>query len=170
MLGVLVGFICLSAVASIAGIYFKILPPSLISQLPFLNQLIVQKNVEAPSVDGNQQNNVIDQGSSVNASVNDASSAASAVSANGNKTNNPDIKSAVKSNNISKVSRVYSDMKPEEAVGIFNGLDDQTVVALLQKMNEDQAAKILARMDAQRAGILSKELLQYKNNNNLSSN
>lgn len=56
---------------------------------------------------------------------------------------------------ISKLSRLYGGMKPEEAVPILNQLDDTTVLGILGKMEEEQVSKILAQMDPQRAARLT---------------
>jgi flagellar motility protein MotE (MotC chaperone) len=61
-------------------------------------------------------------------------------------------------------------MKPEEAVAILNNLDNPTIITVLQKMDEGQAAKILALMNPQRAAVLSKTLLQYHSESNLNTN
>ena len=50
-------------------------------------------------------------------------------------------------------------MKPEEAVPILTQLDDSTVVAVLNKMEEDQAAKILAQFDPAKAAQISQAML-----------
>ncbi len=59
---------------------------------------------------------------------------------------------------ISKLARLYSNMKPEEAVPILNQLDDDTVVAILSRMEEDQAAKIITQFDARRAALLTTKM------------
>ena len=63
---------------------------------------------------------------------------------------------------LSKTARIYSGMKPEEAVQILDNVEDDTVVELLRKMDEQQAAKILALMDSSRAAVLSRKLLLAK--------
>lgn len=61
---------------------------------------------------------------------------------------------------ISKLSRIYAAMKPEEAAGIITQLDDDTVVAVLSKMEEEQAAKILALTDSATAARISQRMLK----------
>lgn len=63
---------------------------------------------------------------------------------------------------ISKLARLYGEMKPDEAVPILNQLDDPTVIAILSKMEDDQVAKILAQMDAGRAARLTQDMLKGK--------
>ncbi|EAX48663.1 hypothetical protein TcarDRAFT_2135 [Thermosinus carboxydivorans Nor1] len=62
----------------------------------------------------------------------------------------------------SKLARLYTNMKPEEAANILNQLDDSIVLAILNKMEEDQAAKILATFDAGRAARLTEAMLKKK--------
>lgn len=60
---------------------------------------------------------------------------------------------------ISKLARLYGGMKPAEAVSIMQELDNYTVLAILGKMEEEQAARILALFDAKRAARLSEDIL-----------
>lgn len=68
-------------------------------------------------------------------------------------------KQAQETKNISKLARLYGNMKPEEAVPILTQLDDPTVVVILNKMEEDQAAKILAQFDPAKAAQISQAML-----------
>ena len=63
---------------------------------------------------------------------------------------------------ISKLARLYGEMKPDEAVPILNQLDDPTVISILSKMEDDQVAKILSQMDAKRAARLTQDMLKGK--------
>jgi flagellar protein FlbB len=63
---------------------------------------------------------------------------------------------------ISKVAKLYGDMKPDEAVAIMAQLDNDTVLAILNKMEEEQVAKILALFDPKRSANLTKEMLKGK--------
>lgn len=63
---------------------------------------------------------------------------------------------------ISKLARLYGEMKPDEAVPILNQLDDPTVISILNKMEDDQVAKILSQMDAKRAARLTQDMLKGK--------
>lgn len=60
--------------------------------------------------------------------------------------------------NISRLARLYGNMKPEEAAPIMKELDDDLVVTLLRKMEDEQAAKILSAMEPQRAARLTRLL------------
>jgi len=156
--------ICLGMVGGAAGIYFKIFPADIISQISPGGIGSGSQNTKDQSANARQEADPeLQQNSEVQAEAGPAP-------INGSKSNLGDIRAVSSSNNISKLARVYSVMKPEEAVAILNGLDNKTIVAILQKMNEDQAAKILARMDSQQAGSLSRDLLQYKTGNNIKSN
>lgn len=58
--------------------------------------------------------------------------------------------------NISRLARLYGNMKAEEAAPIMRELDDELVVAILRKLEDEQAAKILSALDPQRAARLSR--------------
>jgi hypothetical protein len=79
--------------------------------------------------------------------------------------NAPDIaklakqKQAQETKKISKLARLYGSMKPEEAIPILTQLDDATIVAVLNKMEEDQAGKILAGFDPAKAAEISQAML-----------
>jgi flagellar protein FlbB len=68
-------------------------------------------------------------------------------------------KQAQETKKISKLARLYGNMKPAEAVPILTQLDDATVVAVLNKMEEDQAAQILAQFDPAKAAQISQAML-----------
>ena len=57
---------------------------------------------------------------------------------------------------VSKLARVYNEMKPQQAAEVMKDLDDDLSVAILQKMDESQAAKTLAAMDADQSARLTK--------------
>ncbi len=164
LLSIVVAAICLGLVGGAVGIYLKIFPSDIISQISPGGMGTGSQNTKDQSVDSRKDVNPERQ-----QNLAGDSSEVQQAPINSSKPNLGDIKT-VSSNNISKLSRVYSAMKPEEAVAILNGLDDKTIVAILQKMKEEQAAKILARMDSQQAGSISRELLLYKTGNNTKSN
>ncbi len=66
----------------------------------------------------------------------------------------------VNTKTIAKLSRLYSSMKPEEAVAIMKHLDDQTIILILSKMEEDQAAKILASFNTDQAARLTQKMIK----------
>lgn len=68
-------------------------------------------------------------------------------------------KQAQETKKISKLARLYGNMKPEAAVPILTQLDNATVVAVLNKMDEDQASKILAQFDSAKAAQISQAML-----------
>lgn len=72
------------------------------------------------------------------------------------------IKQQEEMKRVSKLARLYENMKPEEAVAILNKLDDATVIAILNKMEEGQVAKIMAQFDADRAARISQAMLKGK--------
>lgn len=63
---------------------------------------------------------------------------------------------------ISRLARLYAEMKPDEAVPILNQLDDPTVLAILNKMEDGQAAKLMSLFDARRAARLTQDMLKGK--------
>jgi flagellar protein FlbB len=63
---------------------------------------------------------------------------------------------------ISRLARLYGEMKPDEAVPIINQLDDPTVLAIFGKMDDSQVAKIMSLLDARRAARLTQDMLKGK--------
>lgn len=57
---------------------------------------------------------------------------------------------------VSKLARVYNEMKPQQAAEVMKDLDDDLSVAILQRMDESQAAKTLAAMDSNQSARLTK--------------
>lgn len=177
LLGILLFFLFLGTAGLAAGIYFKVLPPSFVQKIPFVSQYISTQNSgndssnaaqqaaatqQLPVNDDNSNNTqpIIPQNITTYPQANTSSVADS---------NSPNTKNKTNPN-LSKVSRIYSGMKPEEAVAILNDLDDKTVITVLQKMDEDQVAKVLALMDSQRAAVLSKMLLKDQMGANSNNN
>ena len=54
---------------------------------------------------------------------------------------------AAEKKRISKLARIYDNMKPEEAAKALDSVNLDTVVLILQKMDESNAGKILAKME-----------------------
>ena len=75
------------------------------------------------------------------------------------------IKQQEEAKRISKLSRLYGAMKPDEAVAVLNQMDDETVLVILSKMEDEQVAKIMALFDARRAAVLSQSMLRGRNTN-----
>jgi flagellar protein FlbB len=170
-------FFLFVAGALVASMYFKIIPMDLVQKLPFMTKIMTQNNADAVSDNqsNDQQQPVVAQQpspdntatSSVdiqNTTINPPAATPSVTgsnSANGqNQTNR----------NISKLSQLYSGMKPQDAVAILNNLDDQTISNILKKMDENQASMILAAMDTKRASLISKELLKDSSTSSQKSN
>ena len=59
---------------------------------------------------------------------------------------------------VSKLARLYNEMKPEAAADIMVDLDDEIAVAVLQKMDESQAAKVLAALDPGQSARLTRSI------------
>lgn len=56
---------------------------------------------------------------------------------------------------ISKLARIYENMKPDEAAKALNDVNLDTVVLILQKMNESSAGQIIAKMDSAKAARIT---------------
>ncbi len=54
---------------------------------------------------------------------------------------------AAEKKRVSKLARIYGSMKPEEAAQALDGVNLNTVVSILQKMDEGTAGQVLAKMD-----------------------
>lgn len=61
---------------------------------------------------------------------------------------------------ISKLARLYGEMKPDAAVAIMKELDDPTIVAIFNKMEEEQVSKILALFESRRAARITENMLK----------
>lgn len=72
------------------------------------------------------------------------------------------LRQAEEKKGISKLARLYGQMKPKEAVDILDKLDDNMVVAILQKMEEPQMSKLLTTFDSERSAQLTKILYSGK--------
>lgn len=71
-------------------------------------------------------------------------------------------KQAEEQKRVSKLARLYGQMKPAEAVAIMDSLDDDMTIAILQKMDEGQTAKILATFDPEKSSRLTKIMYSGK--------
>ena len=70
------------------------------------------------------------------------------------------VKKQEETKRISRLTRLYSEMKPDEAVVILKELDDNTVIAILEKMEDSQSAKILSLFEPKRAAKISDDMLK----------
>lgn len=59
---------------------------------------------------------------------------------------------------VVEITRIFETMKAEEAAGILDKVDDETLRAVLGRMKERQIGAILAAMDRERAVALTKLL------------
>ena len=57
---------------------------------------------------------------------------------------------------VSKLARLYNEMKPEEAAKIMENMESDIVIAILQRMDESQVSQIMANFDAGKAASISK--------------
>lgn len=65
-------------------------------------------------------------------------------------------KDAAERKRVSKLARLYNEMKPEDAASILDALDDDTAIAILQRMDEGQASQVLAKFDADKSARITK--------------
>jgi len=61
-----------------------------------------------------------------------------------------------------KLAKLYSAMKPEEAVAVFNNLEDEQVILILARMDDEAAGKILAAIEARKAARLTQAMIKRK--------
>lgn len=62
---------------------------------------------------------------------------------------------AAEKKRISKLARLYDQMKPQEAAEAMNSLSDDVAVAILKRMDESQAAKVMAAFEADKAASIT---------------
>ncbi len=63
---------------------------------------------------------------------------------------------------ISKLARLYNEMKPQAAADAMSSLDDDLTVSILQRMDEGNAAKTLAKMEPEKTARLTKLMYEGK--------
>lgn len=63
---------------------------------------------------------------------------------------------------VSKLARLYNEMKPQDAVEAMEPLNDDLTVTILQRMDEGSAAKVLAEFEPEKAARLTQ--LMYEGN------
>lgn len=59
---------------------------------------------------------------------------------------------------VTRLARIYENMKPEQAANALINVDWDTTVLILQRMNEDSVAQILAKMEPEAAAQLTEML------------
>ena len=57
---------------------------------------------------------------------------------------------------VSKLARLYNEMKPEEAAKIMENMESDIVIAIFQRMDESQVSQIMANFNAGKAASISK--------------
>ena len=57
---------------------------------------------------------------------------------------------------------IYETMRPTDAAAIFNGLDMDVLIDVLQRMREQKSAPILAAMEPERARMVTSELVMRR--------
>ncbi len=64
---------------------------------------------------------------------------------------------------LESLVKIYSAMKPKEAAQIFNNLDDEVLISIVQNMKEKKMGAILAKMSLDKAKKLTVSLATSKN-------
>lgn len=67
---------------------------------------------------------------------------------------------AAEKKRISKLARIYDNMKPEDAAKALDGVEQETVILILQKMNEGNVANILSKMEPLVAAQITQRLFE----------
>ena len=62
---------------------------------------------------------------------------------------------AAEKKRVSKLARLYGQMKPQEAAEAMKDLDEDLTAAILQRMDESQAAKVLAKFEPSKAAQIT---------------
>ena len=57
---------------------------------------------------------------------------------------------------VSKLARLYNEMKPEDAAKIMENMESDIVIAIFQRMDESQVSQIMANFDTGKAASISK--------------
>lgn len=63
---------------------------------------------------------------------------------------------AAEKKRVARLARLYGEMKPKAAADIMAALNDDVTIAILQKLDDAQAAKILAEFDPEKAARLTR--------------
>lgn len=57
---------------------------------------------------------------------------------------------------VSKLARLYNEMKPKDAAAIMDSLNDDIAIAILQRMDESQCAKVLTEFEPEKSARLTR--------------
>ncbi len=68
--------------------------------------------------------------------------------------------SEMKKEELAQLAQIYGNMKPNEAAGILNRLDNSIVYDVLKRMQAKKSAKIMAAMDGNKARFISELMAQ----------
>lgn len=71
---------------------------------------------------------------------------------------------AAEKKRVTKLARLYDNMKPEEAAAILGDLDDDIVIDIFNRMDESKVAKILNEFDESRSARLTRIMYAGKPN------
>lgn len=71
---------------------------------------------------------------------------------------------AAEQKRLAKVAGLYNLMKAEAAAPILNELNDETVILIFSKMEEEQVSKIMTLFEPSRSARLSDAMLKGRNN------
>ena len=63
---------------------------------------------------------------------------------------------------LTSLVNIYETMRPTDAAAIFNGLDMDVLIDVLQRMREQKSAPILAAMEPERARLVTSELVMRR--------
>ena len=72
------------------------------------------------------------------------------------------LRQAEEKKRISKLARLYNEMKPEDAVKLLEQLDDNMVLAIMGKMEDDQVVQILPLFNTARGANLTRIMYNGK--------
>lgn len=57
---------------------------------------------------------------------------------------------------VSKLARLYNEMKPKDAAAVMDDLDDDMAISILQRMDESQASAVLSQFEPSKAARLTR--------------
>ncbi|MBQ1918655.1 MAG: magnesium transporter MgtE [Schwartzia sp.] len=63
---------------------------------------------------------------------------------------------AAEKKRVTKLARLYNEMKPTDAAAIMDALNDDITIAILQRMDESQCAKVLTAFEPDKSARLTR--------------
>lgn len=63
---------------------------------------------------------------------------------------------AAEKKRVTKLARLYNEMKPADAAAIMDALNDDITIAILQRMDESQCAKVLTAFEPDKSARLTR--------------